>query len=633
MKTIILFCCLLCCNALFAQNGRKAGKYYNAAMRSWSHYQRSAACEKLQRAIGKDPKNPLLYSQLGQWYFLQHRFADAVQAFRDGAANCLNGKMQFARPLAKCLIYAGRADSALQVIGAFATIKDSAAWNKLRAQATFVRNASRVIYQQRPASLGPRVNSKYPDVFPSMAADTQVIYFTRRVKNMDEDFYFAKADSCGEWLAADNMGAPPNTISNESAQFISADGHYLFFSRSDNRSENGWAEGGYDLLMAYRVGMDSEWTTPQPFGATINTPDYEGMPSLSPDNRQLFFVSDRKGGYGGFDIWISVFENGYWQMPYNAGPSINTAGNETAPYISMDNKTLFFTSDGQLGFGGTDIFRSEKKNDSTWLPAVNLGYPINTPFDEQSEWVVTNGRKLLFASDRQGPPGNFDIYETALPGNMQPVPVSILQGFVYDSISKVRLNSAAIYLMNAATGDTIYQFMSNRGDASYMLPLHMNTVYAMHTARIGYTEVRDTFTFDKQYTQVPYNRNVAMLTYDYVHPIFDSLLATIHFNVMKVELTDSDKTTIYKAIEPFLLDSRGVMVYVNGFTDNTGNPMLNEELSTKRANLVAKVLVDMGIEDLSIIAKGWGEAKMIAPNDTEEGQKKNRRVEIVLRRG
>ncbi len=633
LKIIILLCCWVCCCSVLGQQNKKAAKYYNKAVKSWSHFERKEAYEHMKKAISLAPKYPEAYSMLGEWYFSQHLFQDAVNVLRDASGKCPNGKMQFAKPLTRCLISAGRPDSALQLISCYATIKDSAAWNKMRTQALFITKELRVIYQQWPMSLGPRINSRYPELFPSMTVDTSVLYFTRRFKNIDEEFYKAKQDSCGEWLRADNMGAPPNTISDESAQFISADGHYLFFSRSDNRSENGWAAGGSDLYMAYRIAVDSPWTQPQPFGATINTPDYEGMPSLSPDNRKLYFVSNKLGGYGGMDIWISNFENGLWQLPYNAGPAINTAGNESAPHICLDNKTMFFTSDGHPGFGGTDIYKSVLKNDSEWSAPVNLGYPINTAYDEQSAWVVMNGNRLLLASDREGPAGNYDIFQTPLPLDMQPSPVNFLSGYVYDSIGKTRLNSAFMLLMNAKTGDTIYQFHSNRGDASYLLPIAANIQYALFTAIPGYTEVLDTFAFDKQYMQKPFEHNVAMLPADYVRPVHDSLIATIHFNVMKVELTDSDKLMIYNVIYPYLQDPRGVMLYVNSYTDNSGNPLLNEALSTKRANFIQSVLVDMGIDALSVIAKGWGEAKMIAPNDTEDGRKQNRRVEIILRRG
>ncbi len=266
---------------------------------------------------------------------------------------------------------------------------------------------------------------------------------------------------------------------------------------------------GLRFVYGHRTANDSEWTIAQPFGATINTPEYEGQPSLSPDNRELYFVSDRKGGYGGYDIWVSRFEDGLWQQPVNAGPSVNTAGNELAPYINPDNKTLYFTSDGWPGMGGTDIFMSRRMNDSTWSKAVNLGYPINTACDEKSECVTLDGKKLFFASDRQGPAGNFDIYEVPLPGALKPIPVSYVKGYVYDSLSKMRLNYAVLYIYNITTHDTIYQFQSNRGDGSFLITLHLGNTYAVHTYRLGYKPVDDTIVFDQQYLDRPLVHNVS----------------------------------------------------------------------------------------------------------------------------
>jgi outer membrane protein OmpA-like peptidoglycan-associated protein/Tol biopolymer transport system component len=485
-----------------------------------------------------------------------------------------------------------------------------------------------------PVNLGMRINSPDPELFPSMAVDTETLYFTRRVGNIDEDLFFARADSCGGWFAARNMGEPPNSLNQESAQFISADGHYLFFCRCDNRSENGYAEGGCDLYMAYRVTNDTEWTIAQPFGATINTTSYEGMPSLSPDNRELYFVSDRPGGYGGYDIWISKFEDGLWQWPVNAGPTINTSGNETAPYIDLDGKTLFFTSDRWPGMGGADLFMSRRKND-TWEKPVNLGYPINTAFDEKTSCMRVDGKKFYFASDRDGPAGNYDIYETTLPMALKPVPVSYLEGYVYDSLTKARLNSAALYICDANNGDTVYQLRSNRGDASFLIPLATGHSYAIHTGYMGYTDAHDTvsFLFNTDSAALKITRNIWMLPFDYdpiVH-INDSLIATIHFDVNHTELSDTDKADINAAMSPWI-GEKGIVIFVNAYTDNTGTPMINESLSYKRAQIVAKEISSLGFDESMIQAKGWGEAKMIASNDTEEGQRKNRRVEIIIKR-
>ena len=646
LKICLLLYCMFLSVLLSAQASKKSVRAYIAALHYEAEKKQDRAYKKMLKAIKISPSSPDAYSQLGQWYFAQHKFMQAAEIFKAATLHCRNGKKQFARPFAKSLLYCGLADSAMQIINAFSNLKAGSEWEKMRLQAIFIKQAYMQSQLQWPVNLGDRVNTMYPELFPFISSDTGTLYFTRRVNNMDEDFYRADADSCGGWFYARNLGGLPNTPDQESAQFISADGHYLFFTRCENRSQDGWAEGGCDLFMAYRINEDSNWTIAQPFGSTINTTDYEGMPSLSPDNRELYFVSDRMGGYGGYDIWISHFEDGLWQPPVNAGPQINTSGNETAPFIALDNKTLFFTSDGWPGMGGTDIFMSRKRTglpggtfsygasmsayDTLWSKAINLGYPVNTSCDEQSECITSNGEKLYFASDRNGPTGNFDLFETQLPITRRPVPTRSLEGYVYDSLTKTKLNYAIIHVCNAFTGDTIYEFQSNRGDGSFTIVLPLGNTYAIHTARMGYTERNDTLLFDTATASHGVIRNITMLPSDYIKPLNDTLIASLHFDVNRAELSEMDILTLKATLSPWL-KQEGISVYVNGYTDNTGTPMLNEELSYKRAAIVAAEIIRSGLSNSIVHSKGWGEAKMISQNDTEEGQRINRRVEVIIR--
>ena len=628
LKILLFFYCFFLSFIVIAQVSKKADRCYEAALRERAAKKPDKACKKMAHAIAKAHSYADAYAQLGQWYYEARKYPQAADVFRKAVARCANGKQRFGKPLVKSLIACGYADEALQTINSHL---DDPEWRKLKAQAEFVRSA--LINQSRnwPENL-VRINTPDAELYPCMSADTGLLYYTRRMNNMDDDLYYSAMDTCGDWCSGRNLGIF-NTPDPESAQFISTDGHYMFFTRCDNRSWDAWTEGGCDLLMSYRVTKDGEWTTPQPFGATINTPAYEGQPSLSPDNRELYFVSDRPGGYGGMDIWISRFDNGLWQLPVNAGPKINTAGNETAPFISVDNRTLFFASDGWPGMGGSDIFMSKRINEHTWDQARNLGYPINTASDEKSQYVTMDGRKMYFASDRNGPPGNFDLYQVPLPPFLQPIPTGNIEGYVYDSLSGQRLNYTVMFVCNAATGDTLYQFQSNRGDASFLISLAVGKKYAIHSWHVEYTQVHDTLNFDTSYLHKPLVHNVVMLPANYnpIKPVHDSLVATIHFDVNRVELADSDVATLRTALEP-LLSNKAMVVFVNAYTDNTGTPMINEELSYKRAGMVSKVITSFGIDDAQVQAKGWGEAKMIAPNDTEEGQRKNRRVEIIVRR-
>lgn len=631
-KILLFLCCLCVCTSALAQS-KKAVKLYNAALHYKAAKKPDKAYKKMAKSISRSPRSPEAYSELGEWYFDAHKFAQAADVFKNASAKCQNGALRFAKPYARCLIYAGAADKALSVINSYATIRDSAEWNRMRTRALFVKEHGGRQVCPIPLAMNARINSPYPELFPSMAVDTSTLYFTRRVLDQNEDFFAVSKDTCSEWYNVRNLGYPANTPDQESAQCISADGHYLFITRCENRSEDGFAEGGCDMFMAYRVANDSDWSIPRAFGFTINTPDFEGMPSVSPDTRELYFVSDRKGGYGGYDIYISRFENGLWQLPVNAGPAINTAGNETAPHINLDNKTLFFTSDGHTGFGGSDIFMSRRNTDDTWQPAQNMGYPINTAHDERSECVALDGKKLYFASDRNGPAGNYDIFEASMPFDMRPDPVSYIAGYVFDSLSRQKLPSASIYVCNARRGDTLYEFKSNRGDASFLITLPINNTYIIHCGYMEHIAVSDTVVFDKQYTQEPLIHNIMMLpsNWEELRAISDTLVATLHFEANVTDLSELDKGMLREALAPWL-GHKNYTITVNAYTDNSGNPMLNEELSTRRANIVAKELLDMGINEIGIIAKGWGEINTIASNDTEEGRRTNRRVEIRIRR-
>lgn len=612
-----------------AQLSDAAQRNYNKALEFMAHKERENAYLYMQQAIKDNPAFVEAYSTLGEWYFKAHKFKDAVDVFAQASRNCPNGAKAFALPLAKSLLHNYSPEQALQLVAAYGTMKEKSLWVLLREQAYFMKQALAKNITDSAVNLGIRINSADPEMFPCITADTMNIFFTRRVNGIDEDFYRSHVDSCGGWFTARNMGSPPNSKHFESSQFISGDGHYLFFMRCDNRSENGWDQGGCDLFMAYTA--DSVWSTPENFGATINTPAYEGMPALSPDNRELYFVSNREGGYGGLDIWISRFENGLWQAPRNMGPQINTPGNETAPFIHIDNNTLYFVSDAMPGLGGSDIYYSRRINDTTWSKPQNMGLPFNSSSDENSICVTIDGTRAYIASDRDSASGNFDLYQANLSKENQPIPVAIIKGFTYDSLSKDKLTYTSIYINDPKTGEPAYHFKSNRGDGSYMITLPTGYKYTYTADRIGYLNTSGIIDLTDKHNIEQMQFGMPLLPQGYVEPVNDSVIAVIYFPINCKTVSDSNKAKIQQALMPWL-DQKTIVVFVNGYTDNSGNPMLNEELSYLRANLVTSEVSSMGIDPGNIQAKGWGEANPVAPNDNPDNMNQNRRVEIIIRR-
>ena len=259
-------------------------------------------------------------------------------------------------------------------------------------------------------NLGPQINSPYPDYAPVISADESILYFTSRRpgstgnKVAPDGLYYediyVSENRNGQWTPARNIGAPLNTTTHDACIALSADGQTLFLFNSEN---------GGDIFQSRLRG--TRWLPPKNMGSPINSKYWEPSVCLSADERTLFFVSDRPGGLGGRDIYMCRrLPNGKWSAPINLGPPINTPYDEDGPFFHPDGKTLFYSSNGPNSMGGFDIFRTELRPDSTWAPPINLGYPINTPGDDIYFVLSASGLHGYYASERDDSYGEKDIY-------------------------------------------------------------------------------------------------------------------------------------------------------------------------------------------------------------------------------
>ncbi|MCZ2140606.1 MAG: hypothetical protein LC096_04365, partial [Bacteroidia bacterium] len=323
-------------------------------------------------------------------------------------------------------------------------------------------------------NLGDSINTHDNEYLPSLSLDGNTLVFTRNVGG-NEDFFISKKDSNSTWHKAKNMGYPPNTNLPDGGAKLSADGNYLFYTRCDMRSPDGIRGGGCDIVFSYR--QKDTWSEPQYFGYTINTTAYEGQPCLSADNNTLYFVSNREGGYGGYDIWMSKFENKRWTEPVNLGPDINTPKDETSPFIHPDNETLYFASNGHPGLGQTDLFVSRKNKNGVWSKPLNLGAPINSEGFEGSIIVSAKGKKGYLASDRADSKGGLDIYTFDTYSAIQPSPTICLKGFVTDKYYDIPVLSQEITFSDLFDHTLIGSEKSNEGDGSYTKAIKLGKTY------------------------------------------------------------------------------------------------------------------------------------------------------------
>jgi outer membrane protein OmpA-like peptidoglycan-associated protein/tetratricopeptide (TPR) repeat protein len=626
-----ILCCFSICiftkTKSIAQSKSDPEAYVLKAQSFWLKKDVTNAYKTLEKCVALFPNYDKAYVTLAQFYEQKSEYRKSASTLVMAANHCKNGINRFSLPAGKAYLKAMQIDSAKHWLKLAQNFENEEA-KVLFKQANALGNQIKMNQEVEVIRLEDRVNSTFAEFAPIISQDGKRLYYTRRINHVNEDIVYSDWDSCGGWFTPKNIGYPPNSASNESYQNISLDNHYLFFMRSDNRSENGWDKGGFDLFMSYRIHADSAWSIAQSFGATINSPSFEGMPCLSSDHSTLYFVSDRPGGYGGLDIWVSHFKFGLWQKPINLGPQINTKGNDIAPFIAADNQTLYFSSNGHLGIGGLDLFMAHKVNDSVWSNPVNLGIPINSSSNEQSIFISNNGTTALFASDRGKKTGDYDIFSATLTSSLKPKPTLLINGKIIDKMTNQIAEVGNLTLFDQS-GNEIAHYYSNKGDGSLCITVPVKDSIWYTARAFNYHPLDGVFYFDST-SDTAINFDFTLYSKTYQRPTKDSLITTIRFNKNTTELTSVDKIQLLESIQFFKKWSE-LEIIVNSYTDNTGTPLINLEKSTQRAMKVVDVFLEYGFAPSQLNAIGYGESNPIVENDTPENQDINRRVEIVVR--
>lgn len=470
----------------------------------------------------------------------------------------------------------------------------------------------------KPINLGASINTKDWEYFPGLTADEQKLYFTRRLNGFNEDFYVSyKNDTT--WQAARNLSRPVNTRDNEGFVSISTDGQYIFFTAC-NRNDS---KGSCDLYFS-RLDGDT-WKKPFNMQGPVNTTAWESQPSLSYDGKNIYFASNRPGGYGGTDIWMTTFEKNRFLEPVNLGPTINTEGDESTPFIHPDNRTLYFSSAGWPGMGMGDIFFSKKDEQGNWKEPTNLGYPINTPSNEVGFIVNRKGDWAYFSSDMPGGYGGLDIYGFKLYEDARPELSSYAKGEVYDAVTKKKLQ-ANIELVDLTTGEVIMTSQSNKKTGEFLMILQPNTDYGLNVNKEGYLFHSENFAMKEYAADKPFLISVPLSKFAVGEKV---ILKNVFFDTDKFDLKGESKTELNKLIS-LLKKQKSLKIEIGGHTDNTGNKKANQVLSQNRAKAVYQFLIDNSIEASRLSYKGYGDAKPIADNKTNEGRSQNRRTEFTI---
>jgi outer membrane protein OmpA-like peptidoglycan-associated protein len=518
---------------------------------------------------------------------------------------------------------------------------------------------------------GYQINSTYDDYSPLITADGSTMIFTSNRKAPNEvvkrgstvnyeDIYITKFHN-DNWAIPEKISPSINIPYHDAAASISPDGRTLILY---------YEEGAGDLYVSYFDGV--EWSPAKPLNKNINTTYWETSGCISADGQKLFFTSNRPGGKGELDIYMAQLStNGDWGKAVNLGSTINTHGNEDSPFIHPDGKTLYFASDGHVGMGEHDIFKSEFI-DGKWQKPVNIGYPINTP-EYEGFFVISNDKRTAYYStSREDHIGNTDIYqvtflpdekpkeekkeevilassepviveEPKVPAKQAPKPdedfvdpmvhlqkeiknVTVLKGKVIDANTTQPLN-ARITLFDNETNVVLARISSNPTTGDFEITIPHGGNYGVATELSGYLFNSINFNLPNFSEYMEIDTHILMMKAEVGSK---AVLKNIFFDSGKSDLKTQSLAEL-ENIRELLGTHPDLKVQINGHTDNTGKAATNKVLSLKRAQSVVNYLIQHGVEATRLSAVGFGSEKPLVSNDDEnQGREINRRTEIEI---
>lgn len=489
-------------------------------------------------------------------------------------------------------------------------------------------NFSKVKYIQ---NLGDSINTPNNEYFPYVSNNQELLFYTAskldKLKKMalDENLFYSHENK--GWRKGQAVDGLITSPKNEGMSTFTMDGVTMIYTVCE---QEGVIANGCDLRKAIMQG--DSIVTIETLEGMVNSEFWETQAALSCDGNSLYFASNRKGGVGLTDIWVSQrLPDGNWGIAENLGKNVNTPGYEEAPFITNDDKTLFFSSTGHLGMGEQDIFMSHWNEKGYWEAAINLGPPINTAARELGFFLTSDNQTGYFASDKAEGFGGMDIYKFQMPNEFEVAPTTFVEGFVKDSITQAPIEAyaetnfrgrvktdkngrfffclpAEKTLSISINKDDYFPYQNN-----IFIPMWDNKTLFPITIYLQPKAIKETV---EKITPSPIKKDTNQI-------LPSPILYTIYFGfndfgIHPVATKRLDK--LMASIDVTLFNK----VTVLGYADTNGASDYNLDLSKKRAENVAKYLRLNGIDAAALITLGKGEDNQF---DTK---RLNRRVEIRL---
>ncbi len=481
-------------------------------------------------------------------------------------------------------------------------------------------------------NMGKNLNSTYADYSPVLTADQNTMIFTTRSIESTggnltpegkyfEDIYISHFEN-STWSKAQSIGKPINTDENEASVGISPDGQEILIYKDDNGDGN-----------IYSTTLNGDvWSTPIKLNSNINSKHWEPSAFISADGHFIYFTSNRPGGFGGRDIYVSQkTKDGEWGKAKNMGALINTEYDEDAPFIHPDGITLFFSSNGHNTMGGFDIFYSMmSENNSKWSAPVNVGYPINSPDDDVFYVVSPDKTKAYYSSFKEGGLGEKDNYMITFI-DQKKAPLTLLKGIVKD-INGTVPQDIEITVTDNETGLVAGVYRPNSKTGQYLFILTPGKNYNISYEAEGYLFYSENREIKKNTNYYEIYKAIQLPPITIGSKI---VLNNIFFDFDKATLRKTSNVEL-KNIIRFLNKYPKVSIEISGYTDSKGTTDYNLKLSNERAAAVVNYLIVNGISKERLTSKGYGESSPDAKNenadgtDNPEGRQLNRRVELKI---
>jgi len=478
-------------------------------------------------------------------------------------------------------------------------------------------------------NLGENINSPFDEYAPVISADDSMLIFTSKqpIGKIDitkkqqkmENIYVSYYDAINkEWTKAKMLISAVNQYGrNNSAIALSNDGQRMLLYK-------GTPDG--NIYSSILKGV--EWSEPIKLSVPINSDKHESSASISPDGRTIYFVSDRKHGIGGKDIWFcNQDRSGQYGKAINMGTTINTTEDEEGVFIHPDGKTLYFSSKGHNSKGGYDVFKSVLIN-GNWSAPVSMGDAINTKGNDLFFVLSADGKKGYYSSTRNEGLGGKDIYEITFsyPENQNNESrLTIFKGVVIDYDTFETLESD-IEITDNDKNEVITSIKSNSVSGKFLMSLPAGKNYGITVKKEGYLFYSENFNIPDSAAFRKIDKHVPLQKLNIGNKIN---LKNIFYDYGKSSLRPESIAELTQLLK-LINKNPTIIIEIASYTDNEGTEEFNLNLSQLRAQSVVDFLFSAGIGREKLIAKGYGESDPLFSNDTEEGREINRRTEFKI---